>query len=272
MADLKPISCLQCSKDLISLLADITQTLNENRGLEPLLHTVLKSMNDKLYLERGMVTILNRVAGQIHIEESYGLSELEEQKGVYELGEGIIGQVAESGKPITIRRISQSKDFLNKTGARNFDSNDDWSFICVPIKIGFQVVGTLVADRKYNPNYELDEDVRIMTIIAAIIAQALHVHQLEHEERATLKENVRLQNELKAKFKPENIIGNSKEMKAVYELIEKIAPTNATVLILGESGVGKELVANSIHYSGKRADFPFIRFNCAALPGKDDLN
>jgi len=55
-------------------------------------------------------------------------------------------------------------------------------------------------------------------------------------------------------------------MQDVYELIHKVAGTKATVLILGESGVGKELVANAIHYNGLTSDGPFIKFNCAALP------
>ena len=74
------------------------------------------------------------------------------------------------------------------------------------------------------------------------------------------------QNALKERFKPSNIIGNSKPMKEVYELIHKVAGTKATVLVLGESGVGKELVANAIHYNGLSAEGPFIKFNCAALP------
>ncbi len=55
-------------------------------------------------------------------------------------------------------------------------------------------------------------------------------------------------------------------MKEVYELIGKVAGAKATVLILGESGVGKELVANAIHYNGSNAEGPFVKFNCAALP------
>ncbi|NTW48561.1 MAG: sigma 54-interacting transcriptional regulator, partial [Chlorobiales bacterium] len=66
--------------------------------------------------------------------------------------------------------------------------------------------------------------------------------------------------------RPANIIGNSKPMRSVFKMIDKISKTNATVLILGESGVGKELVANAIHYKSRRANRPFIKFNCAALP------
>jgi Nif-specific regulatory protein len=80
------------------------------------------------------------------------------------------------------------------------------------------------------------------------------------------EENQRLQDQLKDRYKPKSIIGNSKAMQNVYMLIEQVSKTNATVLILGESGVGKERVAHAIHYDSGRADRPFIAVNCAALP------
>jgi len=100
-----------------------------------------------------------------------------------------------------------------------------------------------------------------------MIAPAVELYLMENVEKVRLEsENRRLQNALKERFKPSNIIGASKPMREVYDLIHKVAATKTTVLILGESGVGKELVANAIHYAGPTADGPFIKFNCAALP------
>lgn len=79
-------------------------------------------------------------------------------------------------------------------------------------------------------------------------------------------ENHRLREALKGKFKPSNIICNSKPMLEVYSLIEKVTRSRTTILILGESGVGKELVASAIHYNSPNADGPFVKFSCAALP------
>jgi Nif-specific regulatory protein len=90
---------------------------------------------------------------------------------------------------------------------------------------------------------------------------------METIDRAKLlSENQRLQDALKDRYRPSNIIGNCKSMQEVYKLIEKVAKTKTTVLILGESGVGKELVASAIHYSGAESGGPFVQFNCAALP------
>jgi Nif-specific regulatory protein len=109
--------------------------------------------------------------------------------------------------------------------------------------------------------------VEILSILAATTAQAVELYLLENIQKAALEdENRRLLLALKAKFKPSNIIGNSKPMQEVYGLIEKVTRSKTTVLILGESGVGKELVASAIHYNSPNSKGPFVKFNCAALP------
>ena len=86
------------------------------------------------------------------------------------------------------------------------------------------------------------------------------------EHRWLLQENLRLKDELKRKFSFENIIGKSKVMSNVFEVIKASAPTRSTILIQGESGTGKELVARAIHQNSDRADFPFIVVNSGSLP------
>ena len=113
----------------------------------------------------------------------------------------------------------------------------------------------------------LQEDARILSIIASLIAQAVRLRQSAQEERERLmEENLRLQDELKDRFRPSNIIGNSKAMQEVYQLIAQVSASDTTVLLRGESGTGKELVAHAIHYASPRAAKPFIKVNCAALP------
>ncbi len=100
----------------------------------------------------------------------------------------------------------------------------------------------------------VDKEVLILTIKKA-------------EERINLiKENLRLREELYGQFKIEGIIGKSKKMLQIIDIVKKVTPTSATVLIYGESGTGKELIAKAIHYNSPRKDKPFIAINCAAIP------
>ena len=92
-----------------------------------------------------------------------------------------------------------------------------------------------------------------------LIERALEVKRLREE-------NIRLRKDLNRYFCFPNIIGESAAMKKVFSLIEKVAASDSTVLILGESGTGKELIATTIHYQGGRKDRPLIKVNCAALP------
>jgi len=85
-------------------------------------------------------------------------------------------------------------------------------------------------------------------------------------ESLLLKENRLLRMEVKKKFEFNNIIGKSKKMQEVFSLIEKVAPSNSTVIIYGASGTGKELVAKAIHYHSPRGDRIFMPFNCGAIP------
>jgi two-component system, NtrC family, response regulator len=80
-----------------------------------------------------------------------------------------------------------------------------------------------------------------------------------------VKENRRLRNQVESQYRFDNIIGKSHTMQDLFETIRKVAPASATVLIEGENGTGKELVAKSIHYNGPRRDKPFVAVNCSAL-------
>ena len=113
----------------------------------------------------------------------------------------------------------------------------------------------------------LAEDVRLLSIVVSMIAQAVRLRQSAMEERRLLlAENTRLREELRERFRPSNIIGNSSAMQAVYDQIAQVCRSEATVLLRGESGTGKELVAHAIHYNSRRAARPFVKVNCAALP------
>lgn len=251
----------------LRLLFEISQILDRTMDLREAVNPVLKTIATYMGMVRGTLTLLNRQTGEISIDVAFGLSPTQQKRGKYRLGEGVTGKVIETGEPAVVPRVSEEPQFLDKTGARKALQRKDISFLCVPIKLGNEVIGALSADRLFDDTVALKEDLRLLSIIASMISQAVRLRRRAQEERQKLEEeNARLREELKSRFHPGNIIGSSGAMETVYNLIAQVSRSEATVLIRGESGVGKELVANAIHYSSNRANKPFIRVNCAALP------
>ncbi len=251
----------------LSLLFEISQILDQSMDLKQVIQPVLKAVTAHLGMLRGTITLLNRNTGDIFIEAAYGLSNSQRERGRYKLGEGVTGSVVQSGQPRIISRISDDPNFLNRTGARKGQDTRDISFVCVPIKIGAETIGAFSVDRPFAEDTQLQDDVRVLSIVSSLIAQAVKIRQgIMEEKRVLQEENARLKEELRERFKPSNIIGNSKPMQAVFDLIAQVSKSDATVLVRGESGTGKELVAQAIHYNSHRSTKPFIKVNCAALP------
>jgi len=249
----------------LKLLFEISTLLNKvKRDLKNNLDPVIQLLSDYLKARRVMLTILNRESNLISIAGAFGLSEDEQNRAIYKIGEGIIGKVIETGQPVVIPKVAEDENYLNKTLA---ELHGDTSFICVPIREENEIVGTLSIHRKYNQHISFSEDARILSIVGSMIAQAVRTRQeIEEEINRLQDENLKLHDRLKERIKPNGLIGNSGKLQSVFEQIELVAPTNASVLIRGESGVGKELIADAIHFNSTRKNKPFIKVNCAALP------
>ncbi len=251
----------------LSLLFEISQILDRTIDLRDVVEPILNAISTHTGMERGTITLIDRNTREITIEEAYGLTSKQFKRGRYLFGEGVIGKVAQTGKPAVVPHISEEPLFLDRTGARKNLKKEDISFICVPIMMENEVIGTLSADRLFKDSPSLEEDVRILSIIASLITQAVFLRQsFQQDRKRLLDENIRLQEELKDRFHPSNIIGNSKVMQVVYNQIAQVSRSTTTALIRGESGTGKELVAHAIHYNSTRSSKPFIKVNCAALP------
>lgn len=260
------LNCLYGKDTILRLLNKVSAALDQNSDLHIVSRLILEGMAECLKMTKGFLTLSNQVSGQFEIGEYFGFTEAEASRGIYSPGEGIIGRVISSGKPVTIQRISESADFLNRTGSLSEEEQANLSFVSVPISGRHGVIGALSGEKCATDNEDLENDVQLLQIIASMISRTVELRLLQQEEIEMADKNRELSEQLKERFRPSNIIGNSKAMRQVYDLIDRISKVNSTVLILGESGVGKELVAHSIHYNGPREDKPFIGFNAAALP------
>lgn len=250
-----------------TLLYEISKALNVTLDLKRSLYQVLDILSKSTSMVRGTITILNPLRNEISIEVAHGLSKAAMERGKYKLGEGITGRVIQTGTPLVVPKISEEPLFLNRTATRRAAQDQELSFICVPVKRGQQVVGALSVDRPFDESYSLQDGERLLSIIAAMVAQHVTILETIQLEREQLREeNRRLQQELSNKYRITNIVGNSNKMRDVFQMISQVSKSNATVLIRGESGTGKELAASAIHYNSLRSQNPFVKVNCAALP------
>ncbi|MCX6133197.1 MAG: sigma 54-interacting transcriptional regulator [Ignavibacteriales bacterium] len=135
--------------------------------------------------------------------------------------------------------------------------------LAVPLMDQGTVFGMINLINSRDGNSFSSNHLRVAGIISTIAAQYIHraeVHEFQSEHIQQLKSTLTRERGV------HSILGNSREIKAVIETIGLVAPSSANVLLIGETGTGKELVAKAIHYEGQRADKPFIAVNCAAIP------
>jgi Nif-specific regulatory protein len=251
----------------VELLSDVSKSLAESLDLEETLSSMLKSFDTHLKLRRGMITRLDPDTETINVRLAHGLSKKSQSLASYKVGEGIIGLVVQKGKEIIVPDISKDPRFLHKTRSRRQEKGKKIAFFCVPIKLEGKTIGALSVDKQSDPKDDFEANVRLLNVTATMVAQAVKLNKLVESDRKQLREeNVRLRREIKSHFNIHNMVGTSNAMKEVYRLIEQVSNSNATVLLRGESGTGKDLVAHAIHYNSLRADKPFVKVNCTALP------
>ncbi len=253
----------------LTCLYEITRELASSFVLSDCLAKAMKLLSEIKVMENGTVTIVNPITGKLEIEVAHGLTAEGRKRGKYKIGEGITGRVVSSGEPIIVPHIAEEPLFLNRTRSRGDINDQNRSFLCVPIKDGKRVIGALSIDRIYMEGIgnQAHKDLQFLTILSSIIAQTVKRVQIVNREKDHLKtENLKLKRELSEKNKINDIIGNSSRMQDVYEMVHRVVDSNATVLLRGQSGTGKTLVAKALHYNGKRKDKPFIVVNCSALP------
>ncbi len=244
----------------ILVLKAISSSIVHERDAQRLLSETLAVLERQMGMLRGTIALLHE--GTLTIEASHGLDETARKLGRYRLGEGVTGHVAETGKPEIIADIHRDPRFLNRTGARGGD--EPVAFICVPLFNRDRVIGTLSIDRRVEPDMDLERDAALLEIVGNITAGAVNLLLQNQEERQALEaENQSLRD---LSENPGELVGNCSAMRRVYTQIRQVATSDATVLIRGSTGTGKELVARAIVRLSDRKAKPFVALNCAALP------
>jgi Nif-specific regulatory protein len=251
----------------LSILMEIARILSSTLDLRDAFGKMMQIISDKLDMHRGALVLLDESTGRLRTEAAVGLTPDEIERGKYALGEGITGNVVATGRPRIIADLRTEPDFLNKTGRLGPDVQAGaTSFLCVPIKIENRTAGALSVDRPFVSEERLHSDHRFLDIVAAFLAQAIQINRMVmRQKEELLEENAQLRAQVRDRYRFENIIGDSPAMHEVFGTVGQVANSRATVILLGETGTGKEMIAKAIHYNSPRKDKPFVRVNCGAM-------
>ncbi len=246
----------------VSILRDASRIVKETKNVSILLKKVLDVLSLCAELEHVSVTLCS--GDFLVIRASHGLTQDESRRGIYRIGEGVTGKVAQTGKPALIEDISQSHDFLNKTESRSEFAGT--AFICVPIVNARRVIGTLSADCGNSDKAVLRKNLLLLETVSNIISDSVAVLFFEMEEGEKLHaENKILRDKVDIALRPQNAIGSSSAMLKVYEQIATACDSDAHVLIRGEPGSGKDFAMRIIANSPKWRNRPLEILDCSTM-------
>ncbi len=250
----------------LDALYQVSQVLSRSLNLHDTLTELLQVLHEIAGMQRGMVSLLEPDSDALLVSAAYHEAPQPAAKPIrYEPGEGVVGAIIERGASMVIACIADEPRFLGRL--RVYDP--ELPLIGVPIRLGGEgkPIGVLVAQPLHTPESLLPERARFLEMVANLIAQSVRLSwEVERERRDLTDERDHLRRAVRANYALDNVVGHTDLMRRVFEQVRQVAKWHTTVLIRGETGTGKELIASAIHYNSPRASGPFIKLNCAALP------
>ncbi len=254
---------LEMLRTELETLYHASRVLSHSLNLKETLDGMLHALHEGVGLERGMVSLMDAKTGELQVSLVYGVSDKITEEVSYLPGEGVVGTILKTGNSIVVKRITDEPRFLSRLGIYN----PLGAFVGVPIKVGKKVVGVLAAQPAPGSEILLCEYERFLNMVANLIGQSVRLSQDVAQEKSVLtEERDVLRRTVRGQYGFDNIIGHNPAMRRIFEQVRLVAKWNTTVLIRGETGTGKELIANAIHYNSPRARGSYVKLNCAALP------
>ncbi len=249
--------------DKFQTLIEINQQINSQTIKESmLLESVLSSSMQLIQGQAASLLLVNHQDKKLYFEIALGPKGKDVKKFTLELGQGIAGWVAQKNRSLIVNNVSEDKRF-----AGSIDEDSGYrtrNILAVPMRIKDRCIGVIeILNKKSNLTFD-NEDLFWLEIFANQAAMVL-VNNRRYNQLYTEY------NEFKRQFPQSNsedkqYFFKSYAIEQLFNSIDKIAQSNGSILISGESGVGKEVMAKSIHDKSPRRQGPFIAINCASIP------
>jgi Nif-specific regulatory protein len=250
----------------LQILFEISQILCQATKLDQALEFILGVLSRYLPLKSANLTVKDPETGRLRSRTARDLLPEGPSSNGCHLTEGLAGLILGTAQPFVVSGLNQEPLFLNQIRARQLHK-EQISFFGVPIIFQGSPLGILSVDHLLGEEVSLEEDLRLLSATAAFLAPFVGLEMSGRQPQVSLPlENPVLPPGLSESSKTFFIVGQSPTMLEVQQLIKKVAPGRAPVLLTGEAGTGKTLVARVIHELGPRSRYPFLKINCASLP------
>jgi Nif-specific regulatory protein len=257
---------LKRSLSMMEALLNVSASINSTVHLEQLLQKIVDSVVDITACNRGYL-MLGEADGKL----SVALARTGDGKPAsikhFDVSLSVIRRAAATGEPQYVTNAQEEDELREQRSIVDFDIH---TVFCIPLKYEDKLVGVIYADSDAITEKVGRSDLSILNAFGAQAAVAIenarHRGELEQIKKSLEMQNVDLRTQLAERYHFSGIIGRGARMQEVFGVITKVAPLTTTVLIQGETGTGKELIARAIHYNSGRKGKSMVSINCGALP------
>jgi formate hydrogenlyase transcriptional activator len=258
----------QHQNDQLQLLLNLTNRITSNLQLRDLLRAIAANIREVIRADAVTVALPDAASEKFRVfamDFPHGKGVVKEELLV--TPSVAVKKALDTSKPVVVDMrernglASEPSDIMAAEGIK--------AFCNIPLANRGRALGILsilrTTETPFSPG-DVDFLSRASGQIAIAIENALAYHEISQLKDKLAQEKLYLEEEIRSEMNFENIVGNSPALKHVLELVETVAPSDSTVLLLGETGTGKELIARAIHDRSRRKDRTFVKLNCAAIP------
>jgi Nif-specific regulatory protein len=248
-------------------LYEVGKVINSTLDLNEVLARTMDIVVERLRAERGMIVFSDQLTGDLDVVADRNLASGGFPDEGRRLSESVVRRVIEKREPVIAVDAQNDPRFA---GAASIVASHIVSILCVPLAIRERLVGAIYVDHRRSRQLFGERDKEFLVAFADLAAGAIENARLYGEIQAARErlkaENESLRKEILSSRHLSALVGKSRAVVELKIMLERVAQSTSTVLIRGESGTGKGLVARLLHSASPRRSGPFIQFNCAALP------